>query len=91
MKLYHNEPGIVLACPECDRAGQLNLRERGSRNTKGDGEVRCYGCKSTFSRDAVVERPARGGPTKGQARGPDAAISLENMGPDEVPEDGDGV
>lgn len=56
-RLTHDEDGKVLACPECDHAG--NIIERTADNTYAgdpDDDCLCGACGETFDREDVVER-----------------------------------
>lgn len=50
--------GYVVACPECDKAGDVYLR-RGSNTYIGDpdADYACGKCSATF--DEYVERPVK--------------------------------
>lgn len=58
--------GHVVACPDCDNAGQLYVRElqrsdnRATNVSIGTDPVVCYDCSATFaSLDELTERPTR--------------------------------
>lgn len=66
IRLSFDVDGVVVACPECDHAGRVRVRE--GRNTRAgdrDAPLICDGCGATFAEAVVREQRPSG---KSQAK-----------------------
>lgn len=58
-RVTHDDPDRVLACPDCDRAGNVYERAGNGNSHAGDPEAPfvCHACGATF--ETPRDRPAR--------------------------------
>jgi len=66
VKVKHDSPNRVYACPECDKT-RIHKRDAGWSTVQEDVEYRCWECGAEFAEDDIVDREARNttaGPSK---------------------------